>query len=412
MNINALQGFENLTYLDLSYSGLSIITMASASAAASSFPDLYGLYLASCRLRALPRFLADQSNLEYLDLSQNYIQGEIPRWIWTLEYLSFLNLSSNFFEDLETTPHNLTSALLVIDLHSNMLRGNMPPLTMSAMYLDFSKNDFHGSIPKSICKASYSDYLEVLDLSHNHLNGTIPDCLMMGSLKVLNLRNNQLSGNIPQDIPDKCSLQTLDMSENLLQAPIPLSLANCSTLEIVNIGDNQINGTFPCHFKAMSSLRILVLRSNKLHGEIGCPQSPGTWQNLQIIDLSSNNFGGTLAASLVTSWEAMKANADFNHLQYELLRLRNLYYQDTMSVTLKGRQLELVKILTIFTSIDFSGNRLEGPIPDALGDLKALYLLNLSHNAISGSVPPALGSLDQLGSSDLSGNNLNGTIPA
>ncbi|XP_030466023.1 receptor-like protein 7 [Syzygium oleosum] len=432
-HINLFQQLRNLSDLDLSYNRFSTDATNTASQA-SSFPDLQFLNLASNQLTTLPQFLANQSRLQLLDLSNNYIKGDIPRWIWTLEHLEHLNLSSNFFEDLETPLGNLTFALYVIDLHSNMLQGNMLPLPSFAYFLDFSsnnitsvildniddyllntiffslsKNNFHGSIPKSICKAGR---LEVLDLSHNHLNGTIPDCLMMASRAVLNLRNNQLSGDIPQNIPATCGLKTLDISENFLQGQIPLSLANCTTLEIVNIGDNKIDGTFPCHFNAISSLRVLVLRSNKLHGEIGCPHSPCTWQMLQIIDLSSNNFRGTLPTSLLTSWEAMKASVDFNHLQYELNRMMGTYYEDTVSVTFKGQKLELVKILTIFTSIDFSGNRLEGPIPDTLGDLKALYFLNLSHNAISGSIPPVLGNMDQLESLDLSWNYLNGTIPA
>ncbi|KAF8042110.1 hypothetical protein BT93_A0651 [Corymbia citriodora subsp. variegata] len=377
------------------------------------------------------QFLANQSKLSTLDLSNNYIQGKIPQWIWPRD-LWYLNLSWNCFEDLEIPLHNLSSFGLTIDLHSNMLQGHMPPLPL-VDYLDFSnnnitsvipdnigdrlssftrffslsKNNFHGSIPKSICKRSY---LEVLDLSHNRLNGAIPDCLMMASLKVLNLRNNCLSGVIPHNIPATCGLQTLDISENLLRGQIPLSLANCIILEIVNIGDNQIDGTFPCHFMAIKSLRVLILRSNKLHGEIGCSHGPYTWHMLQIIDLSSNDFDGMLPASFLASWEAMKVNVDFNHLQCNLSNRR--YYQDTVSVTFKGLKLELVKILTIFTSIDFSSNRFEGPIPNTLGDLKALYFLNLSHNAISGSIPPILGNLDQLESLDLSRNYLNETIPA
>ncbi|KAF8024781.1 hypothetical protein BT93_F1839 [Corymbia citriodora subsp. variegata] len=181
MNINALQGFINLTSLDLSYSGLSIKGMASTSATAFSFPTFEQLHLASCQLQTLPWFLANQSFLTSLDLSHNYIRGEIPRWIWTLRNLQLLNLSSNFFEDLETPLRNLTSTLQVVDLHSNMLRGNMLPLQSQTIYFDFSsnnitsvipdnigdylssmvffslsKNNFHGSIPKSICKAAYS----------------------------------------------------------------------------------------------------------------------------------------------------------------------------------------------------------------------------------------------------------------
>ncbi|KAK3445019.1 hypothetical protein EUGRSUZ_A00539, partial [Eucalyptus grandis] len=327
MNIDTLQGLGNINYLDLSYNSLSINAMAPTSAAASSFPKFYLLKLSSCQLRTVPQFLANQSNLEILDLSNNNIRGEIPRWIGTLEQL------------------------------------------------------------------------DVLNLSHNHLSGTILDCVIMTSHKVLNLRNNQLSGDIPRNILPTCNLKTLDISENLLQGQIPLSLANCTMLEVVNIGDNQIDGTFPCHFKAMSSLCILILRSNKLNVHM----------KLQIIDLSSNNFSGTIPTSLLASWEAMKVNADFNYLYFK--PMWGSLYQDRVIVTFKGQQLELVKILTIFTSIDFSGNRLDGPIPDTLGNLHALYFLNLSHNSISGSIPPVLGNPHQLESLDLSQNYLSRTIP-
>ncbi|KAI6698511.1 hypothetical protein NL676_018630, partial [Syzygium grande] len=107
----------------------------------------------------------------------------------------------------------------------------------------------------------------------------------------------------------------------------------------------------------------------------------------------------------------MKADLDFNYIQYPFLRLAGLYYQDRVSVTIKGLQVELVKILTLYTIIDFSCNNLEGPIPDTLGDLKALYVLNLSNNGFSGPIPPSLGHLQQLESLDLSRNDLNGTIP-
>ncbi|KAF8042000.1 hypothetical protein BT93_A0561 [Corymbia citriodora subsp. variegata] len=430
-HINLVQQLRNLSYLDLSYNQFSINATNTATQA-SSYPDLATLKLASCQLMTLPEFLAEKHRLGYLDLSVNQIQGKIPNWIWELQNLLYLNLSSNFLEKIETTSPNLTSTLSVLDLHSNMLSGQTLPLPPFAAHLDFSSNyftsvippaigtslsvaiffslsnnNFQGSIPTSICKAGY---LEVLDLSHNKLMGNIPDCLVIESLKVLNLRDNALNGSIIK-FPERCGLKTLDLSSNLLQGNFPKSLANCTTLEVLDIGNNQINDVFPCPLKSIASLRVLVLRSNKFHGKIGCPQPNGTWKMLQIVDISSNNFSGALPAKCLKTWEAMKVNEDINHIQYSFLRLSGLYYQDTVTVTFKGLQLELVKILTIFTSIDFSCNSLKGPIPDTLGDLKALYFLNLSKNGFSGPIPPSLGNLQQLESLDLSSNDLNGTIP-
>lgn len=82
-----------------------------------------------------------------------------------------------------------------------------------------------------------------------------------------------------------------------------------------------------------------------------------------------------------------------------------------MTVTVKGIQIELVKILTIFNTIDISNNMLEGNVPDMFGKLRWLRLLNLSHNAFTNSIPPSLGNLKQLEALDLSANKLGGTIP-
>ncbi|KAL3753569.1 hypothetical protein ACJRO7_000905 [Eucalyptus globulus] len=430
-HINLVQQLRNLSYLDLSYNSFSIYATNTASQA-SSFPSLTTLKLASCQLTTLPEFLAEQHRLVYLDLSHDWIQGKIPQWIWGLQNLLYLNLSSNLLDDIETLSPNITSTLTVLDLHNNRLRGQTLPLPPFATFMDFSSNDFaldippaintsllvaiffslsknnfQGSIPESICRA---EYLEVLDLSHNNLTGNIPDCLVMESLKVLNLRDNALNGGIIS-FPETCGLKTLDLSSNLLRGQFPESLANCTALEVLDVGSNQIDDVYPCQLKSIASLRVLVLRSNKFHGGVGCPETNGTWKMLQIVDISSNNFSGALPSQYLTTWEAMKANVHMNRIQYPFLLISGLYYQDTVSVTVKGLQLELVKILTLFTSIDFSCNDFEGPIPDTLGDLKALYFLNLSKNGFSGPIPSSLEHLQQLESLDLSWNDLNGTIP-
>ncbi|GLT64319.1 hypothetical protein SLA2020_368220 [Shorea laevis] len=89
----------------------------------------------------------------------------------------------------------------------------------------------------------------------------------------------------------------------------------------------------------------------------------------------------------------------------------NFYYRDTVRITSKGLKVELVKILTIFTTLDFSCNGFDSPIPEEIGELKVLYILNLSHNAFICQIPPSLGKLSNLESLDLSTNKLSGKIP-
>jgi len=72
---------------------------------------------------------------------------------------------------------------------------------------------------------------------------------------------------------------------------------------------------------------------------------------------------------------------------------------------------ELVRILTILITIDFSSNNFDGPILEEIGELTLLYILNLSHNAFTGQIPASLGKLSNLESLDLSSKKLTGEIP-
>ncbi|GAB2210909.1 hypothetical protein Droror1_Dr00016198 [Drosera rotundifolia] len=98
-------------------------------------------------------------------------------------------------------------------------------------------------------------------------------------------------------------------------------------------------------------------------------------------------------------------------LQFKFLLLEPIYYQNMILVTFKGLELELLKILTVFTSLGISNNSFSGVIPRELGNLNGLLALNFSHNALSGPIRSSIGNLTELESLDLSYNKLSGEIP-
>ncbi|PRQ44334.1 putative leucine-rich repeat domain, L domain-containing protein [Rosa chinensis] len=421
-----------------------------------NFLDLSGNSLAS--LEAPLR--NSTSALSSLDLHSNKLQGEIPNWILSVKCLNSLDLSGNSLVTLEDPLPNSTSALssldlhsnkLQVDLHSNQLQGHFP-LFLSSIYLDYSRNNFsssipidigefisigsylslssnnfHGAIPESICNAG----ARVLDLSNNSLSGNIPQCLtQLLSLSVIDLGRNNLSGTIPDNFLNSCELQTLDLSNNQIQGWFPKSLVNCSRLKVLNIGNNNISDTFPCMLMSISTLHVLVLQSNKFYGSIGCPKTNDTWPVLQIIDLAHNNFNGDMLGRMSLSWQAMVSNDDDSptNLGYSFqpIMRRNKfmftrdgyqydgshsYYIDAITNTITGSELDMVKILTIFTLIDYSSNKFNGSIPEEIGKLKSLYVLDLSGNAFTGKIPSSFGKMRQLESLDLSKNHLSGQIP-
>ena len=63
------------------------------------------------------------------------------------------------------------------------------------------------------------------------------------------------------------------------------------------------------------------------------------------------------------------------------------------------------------TSLDLSDNGLAGPIPEALGQLDSLKVLNLFYDRLTGPIPEALGNLKNLQVLDISSTGLTGPIP-
>ena len=63
-------------------------------------------------------------------------------------------------------------------------------------------------------------------------------------------------------------------------------------------------------------------------------------------------------------------------------------------------------------SLDLTGNSLTGSIPEELGNLANLKLLELNFNELVGSIPPELGGLSNLEELNLNNNELSGSIPS
>ena len=151
-----------------------------------------------------------------------------------------------------------------------------------------------------------------------------------------------------------------------------------------------------------------VLRSNMFYGFLRDLEGSNSFSKLQIVDLSNNNFSGFLQAGYFASLNAMM---NIGGHESELEYIGYSYYDDSVSLTIKGNEIEMVKILKIFTAIDFSNNSFHGEIPEAIGKLQSLHLLNLSQNSLTGHIPSSLGNLSALESLDLSSNRLVGEIP-
>ncbi|XP_024021950.1 receptor-like protein Cf-9 homolog [Morus notabilis] len=404
IHLEQFSRLKKLKSLSLSFNSLSVDSINSITYVLPN--TLRYLQLSSCNITGFPYSLRSLKNLRYLDLSNNRIDGSVPQWLWNVgkDSLFQLDISHNLLTHIGKIPWK---SLLYIDLSSNRLQGHLPIPPPLTYLFSISNNRLVGEIPSFFCNLTW---IEVLDLSNNSLSGNIPPCIgNFSRIFVLDLRMNKFCGMILPTFAKGNILRNLNLNGNQLEGPLPQSLVNCELLEILDVGNNKLNGSFPHWLESLPELQVLILRSNRLSGPLSNPKVRFPFQKLRIVDISNNDFTGTLPAKYFENFAAM-IDAHSERLEYMGEQdLGQSYY--SVTVTIKGFDRELVKIQKLFITIDFSSNSFTGEIPTVIGKLNSLKGLNFSHNKLSGHIPPSLGNLSNLEWLDLSSNELFGNIP-
>ncbi|XP_019089164.1 PREDICTED: receptor-like protein 12 [Camelina sativa] len=243
-------------------------------------------------------------------------------------------------------------------------------------------------------------YANSIILVHNNFSGSIPRCFEMlnSSLWILHLRNNSLSGVFPEEIIS-ANLISLDVGGNQLLGKLPKSLINCTHLQFLNVEENRINDKFPFWLRSLPNLQILVLRSNEFHGPILSPGDSLSFPKLRVFDISENRFSGVLPSDYFVGWSVMSSVVAIVDITpgYGVLGYDRDSYHKSVVLTIKGLELALVGSgFKIYKTIHVSGNRLQRDIPESIGLLKELIVLNMSNNAFTGHIPPFLSNLTNL----------------
>ncbi|ESR59426.1 hypothetical protein CICLE_v10015570mg [Citrus x clementina] len=230
--------------------------------------------------------------------------------------------------------------------------------------------------------------------------------------KVLDMRMNNFNGKISQKFVNSCNLTNLNLNGNRLEGPLPLSLVNCHHLEVLDVGNNQINDNFPNWLEILPELQVLILRSNRFWGPIGDNTTIVPFPRFRIIDLSHNEFTGVLPTGYLDNFKAMM-HGNNNSVEVDYMTpLNSSNYYESIILTIKGIDIQIKRILTIFMTIDLSSNKFQGGIPEVVGKLNLLKgLNNISHNNLTGDIPSLLRNLTEVESLDLSSNMLVGHIP-
>ncbi|KAI3847942.1 hypothetical protein MKW92_002146, partial [Papaver armeniacum] len=236
------------------------------------------------------------SQLEYLDLSENKLQGRVPMSIFEMPRLRELILSPNYLNDtisLDMVFRNLKN-LSFLYLSGNRVSVN----TTSADSALYPKLEILGLSSCNLREfptfLKYQSRLQVLDLSNNSIHGQIPNWIGKmgnGSLSRLNLSYNFLEDpNRPLPVDSFIWMISTDLRSNRLQGKnliLPLST------HILDYSSNNITSMIPIISSYLGETRYLSLSRNQITGEIPSSICHAAC-NLQVLDLSYNNLSGPI----------------------------------------------------------------------------------------------------------------------
>ena len=412
----SLLDLKHLNYLDLSFNDFGGIWIPRFL---GSMESLTYLNLSTAGfLGMIPHQFGNLSNLRYLDLNCDYdsLSAENLFWLSSLPLLEHLDLSSvnlskasDWLLEINTLP-----SLKVLKLAGCKLQ-HFPPLSIvnfsSLVTLDIRYNRAP-LIPSWVFGLSH---LHFLDMSGNYLQGPIPDGLQnLTSLIHLDLSWNSFNSSIPTWLYSLTHLQYLSLSGNNLQGMISGAIVNLTSIERLDLSYNyKLEGRIPRSFGRLCNLRTIYLNDVKLSQAIseileifsGCLSD-----KLESLDLSSTQIFGFLTnqfgqfKNLQTF--SLRNNSILGPMPYSLGELCSLEYLDVSSNKLNGTLSKIhFRNLTKLSSLSLSHNQIHGEIPSLTKEIRFISL-DLSSNNLSGPLPLIYPKYRF----DLSNNNFSGSI--
>ncbi|KAK1351385.1 putative Serine-threonine protein kinase, plant-type [Heracleum sosnowskyi] len=366
--------------------------------------------------------IANLSFLRSIDLGNNKLRGAIPPEIGNLFRLRFLNLSLNSLEGRIPLNISKLTQLQSLDLMANKITGEIPQELGHLSKLEVLKlgqNDIWGNIPPSLSNLSS---LTVLNMGTNGLSGIIPGELgNLRNLKVLDLTINGLTGTVPSAIYNMSSLVKLAVASNILWGEIPYDVGiKLPNLLIFNYCFNNFTGRIPGSLHNLTNIQVIRMAHNLLVGTV--PPGLGNLPFLQMYNIGFNkihnprddglSFITSLANSTGLNFLAIDGNAFEGVLPESIGNLSKVLSKLYIGKNrIHGGIPESIGLLRSLSLLELNDNSISGKIPEAISHLQELQYLGLARNKISGTIPNSLGNLRKLNKIDLSRNEMVGGIP-
>ncbi|KAM6577790.1 hypothetical protein CsatB_029627 [Cannabis sativa] len=300
---------------------------------------------------------------------------------------SYNSVDSQQKRDVMATWNDRTDCCLWSGVSCNMSTGHV-------LSLDLSNNGLQGPLRANSSLFSL-DQVQQLNMAFNNFSSSqIPSSFrQLSRLTHLNLSNSVFSGNIPSEFSFLINLVSLDLSENYLylkkQLDMENLIQNMKSLKDLNLNGVNFYSPVPESLINLSSLVSLSLRGCSLVGEF--PNDIFLFPNIQVIDVSNND-------DLIVVLPQFQSGSSLRLL-------------DSSFTKLSGEVPESIGYLKSLNILNLRQCGFTGKLPDTMGQLKSLNVLDLNSCSLSGTVPSWVGNLSQLTYLDIANNNFKGHLP-
>ncbi|RCV38620.1 hypothetical protein SETIT_8G157500v2 [Setaria italica] len=415
-DVSWLANLHSLEHLDMS--NVNLRAAVDWVQWVNTLPNLRVLHLSGCDLpSSIPSLLhKNLTVLENLDLSSNiFLSPAAPNWYWDVTSLKSLNLAYTYF--LGPFPDEL---------------GNLTKLHT----LDMRYNEIQGMIPSTLNRmcSLQSIHLSEVNIGGDiaHLMERIPKC-SLNSLQELILDRTNITGTIIESVSDFTALSILDISYNHLSGSLPVEIGTLQNLTELRIRGNGFTGVISEeHFSGLMNLKYIDLTGTHLQVMVGSDWEPPfdlhkaylsscylgqipNWLRWQE-SISDLNISDTGLIGVIPDWfwttfsNATSLDLSYNQLSGKLPL--DLEFMSSTLLLLQSNNLtgSVPRLPRSIILLDISKNSLNGQLPSNFGGPN-LQVAVLFSNRITGIIPDSVCQSPQLQILDLSNNLLTRGLP-
>jgi Leucine-rich repeat (LRR) protein len=358
-------------------------------------------------------------SLEYLWIDYNYISSTIPSILGRLTNLKDINLHNNLITGSIPPEIGNCTNLYYFGIHYNNINGSIPnsfKKLKNLLYFKVQYNSLSSTIPSGMINPK----LQIFDVGHNKLTGSIPSYLGLPfglikfyacnnrlshsfpliafytavSLVYLDIKNNQMTGDFTYDLNTSSiqlsKLEQIDISNNYFTGELPAIVFELPKLVIFNAGGNCIKGKLPHNLCNSTLLSTLIL--NGLYSASVC-------RNLIVPNFIFN---------FKTYYSRANVIEDIPDCIYNMRSLNTLFLSGN---GITGTLSKDIVFSPNLQNLVFSNNRIEGEIPRQISE-RSWQNLDLSNNKLDGTLSSSFHGVSNESSLALNNNRISGDIPS